>query len=158
LIPQSVTDKYFEYWKTNQEQYYREIEERFAPLPILSLPLMEREVVGIDMLRKTSRELYKDRDPMEIFYSGKTHSFIKKNGQYLLSFDFPYTSKEEISLIKNNDELIVQVGAFRRNINLPKAIAALSVKGAKMENGKLIIKFTAQDNDSTENKVKSNGG
>jgi arsenite/tail-anchored protein-transporting ATPase len=150
MIPQSVTDKYFEYWKTNQEQYFREIEERFAPLPILSLPLMEQEVVGIDMLRKTSRELYKDRNPLEIFYSGKTHSFIKENGQYLLSFDFPYTSKEEISLIKNNDELIVQVGAFRRNINLPKAIAALSVKGAKLEKRKLIIRFAAQDGDTNK--------
>ena len=158
LLPNSVTDKYFEYWKTNQEQYYREIEERFAPLPILSLPLMEQEVVGIDMLRKTSKELYRDRDPMEIFFSGKTHSFIKENGQYLLSFDFPYTSKEEISLIKNNDELIIQVGVFRRNINLPKAIAALSVKGAKLENGKLIIKFAAHEDDTIKNKVKSNGG
>ena len=95
---------------------------------------------------------------MEIFFSGKTHSFIKENGQYLLSFDFPYTSKEEISLIKNNDELIIQVGVFRRNINLPKAIAALSVKGAKLENGKLIIKFAAHEDDTIKNKVKSNGG
>ena len=158
LIPESVTDKYFEYWKTNQEQYYQEIEERFAPLPILSLPLMEQEVVGIDMLRKTSRELYNDRDPVEIFYSGKPHNFIKENGQYILSFDFPYTKKEEISLIKNNDELIVQVGTFRRNINLPKTIAGLSVKGARLENGKLIISFIADDDDISKSKVKSNGG
>jgi arsenite-transporting ATPase len=147
MIPVQVTDKYFEYWKTNQEQYYQEIEDRFTPLPIFSLPLMEQEVVGMDMLKKTSEELFKDRDPMQIFYKGKTHQFTKENGQYILSFDFPYSRKEEISLIKNNDELIVQVGAYRRNINLPKTVASLPVKGAKLEDKKLIIRFAGNDED-----------
>jgi arsenite-transporting ATPase len=51
LIPDRVTDHYFDYWKINQAQYYKEIEERFAPLPVLILPLMEQEVVGLEMLR-----------------------------------------------------------------------------------------------------------
>jgi len=145
IIPETVTDKYFEYWKANQEQYYREIQERFAPLPILSLPLLEREVVGIDMLKKTSDELYKDSDPLAIFHSGRTHDFIKENGQYILSFDFPDTRKEEISVIKNNDELIVQVGAYRRNIHLPKTVVGLDVGGARLEDNKLVIRFEAGD-------------
>jgi arsenite-transporting ATPase len=145
LIPETVTDKYFEYWKANQERYYHEIEERFAPLPILSLPLLEQEVVGIDMLRKTAGELYKDVNPMELFYRGKTHDFVKENGQYILTFDFPYTTKEEISLIKNNDELVVQVGVYRRIINLPRMVAGLAVSGAKLKDRKLIIKFVPGD-------------
>jgi arsenite-transporting ATPase len=145
IIPKEVTDKYFEYWKANQEQYYKEIQERFAPLPILSLPLLEKEVVGIDMLKKTSDELYKDVDPTDIFYKGKTHDFVKENGQYILSFDFPDARKEEISIIKNSDELIVQVGAYRRNIHLPKTITGMEVKGAKLEDKKLTIRFEAEE-------------
>jgi hypothetical protein len=30
LIPKQVTDHYFDFWKTNQEQYYRDIEDRFV--------------------------------------------------------------------------------------------------------------------------------
>jgi arsenite/tail-anchored protein-transporting ATPase len=143
LIPDSVSDHYFDYWKTNQKQYYHEITERFAPLPIFSLPLMEQEVVGLDMLKKTSRELYKDHDPTQIFYHGKAHVFDKKDGCYILSFDFPYSKKEEISLIKNNDELIIQVGAYRRNIVLPRTVVNLEVKSAKFEDQKLVICFEA---------------
>jgi len=146
LIPDSVTDHYFDYWKTNQVQYYKEIEERFAPLPVLSLPLLKQEVVGLEMLKQTAEELYKDHDPAEIFYRGKPHEIEKKNGDYILSFDFPYSQKEEISLIKNNDELIIQVGSYRRNIVLPRTIMNLDVKEAKFENQKLLIKFKSEDN------------
>ena len=158
LIPDSVTDKYFDYWKTNQEQYNREIEERFAPLRILNLPLMEQEVVGIDMLRKTGEELYMDNDPMQLFYTGKTHNFNKVNGQYILSFDLPYSRKEDISLIKNDDELIVQVGTYRRNINLPKTVAALEVQEAKLNDKKLTVRFSAGDSDSKGTDQITKGG
>ncbi|MBN1188550.1 MAG: ArsA family ATPase [Dehalococcoidales bacterium] len=145
LIPDSVSDHYFDYWKTNQRQYYQEIKERFSPLPVLTLPLLEQEVVGLDMLKKTSDELYKDRDPVEIFYHGQVHNFEKKDGHYTLRFDFPYTRKEEISLIKNQDELIVQIGAYRRNIILPRAVVNLEVGAARFEEGRLVIRFNSGD-------------
>jgi arsenite/tail-anchored protein-transporting ATPase len=145
LIPDRVMDHYFDFWKTNQGQNLKEIEERFAPLPVLVLPLMEKEVVGLDMLKKTADKLFTNRDPTEVFYRGKVHKFEKVDGQYLLSFDFPYTRKEEISLIRDNDELIIQVGALRRNIILPKTIVNLPVKEAKLENKKLIIRFAAEE-------------
>jgi arsenite-transporting ATPase len=141
LIPQQVTDRYFDFWKTTQQQYYKDIEERFAPLPVISLPLMEQEVVGVKMLRQTARELYGDRDPNQIFHPGEAQTFEKVNGQFLLSFDFPYSSKEEIDLTRNGDELIVRLGAYRRNIILPRSIASLPVRGARFENGKLVIRF-----------------
>jgi arsenite/tail-anchored protein-transporting ATPase len=146
LIPDTVTDHYFDYWKTNQDKYFKEIGERFAPLPILTLPLLEQEVVGLDMLRKTAKSLYGDRDPTNIFYQGKAHVFEKVDGQYILSFDFPYTRKEEISILKNGDEMIIQVGRYRRNIVLPRTLVNLPVKSAKLEDKKLVIRFTAEEN------------
>jgi len=145
LIPESVTDHYFDYWKANQQQYFQEIIERFDPLPILKLPLLEQEVVGLDMLRKTGRELYKELDPVEIFYRGKSHNFEKQDGHYILSFDFPYTSKEEISLIKKSDELVVQIGAYRRIIALPRMVQSSTVQSARFEDRKLIIRFQAEE-------------
>ena len=148
LIPDSVTDRYFSYWKTNQGQYFREIEERFAPLPVLSLPLLEKEVVGREMLRETARALYGDRDPAGHFYRGKAHEIEKADGHYVLSFDFPYNRKEDISLLRNSDELVVQVGRFRRNIILPRTIVDLPVEGAKMEDGKLVVRFKIKEESS----------
>ena len=100
------------------------------------------------MLRKTAKSLYGDRDPTNIFYQGKAHAFEKEDGQYILSFDFPYTRKEEISILKNGDEMIIQVGRYRRNIVLPRTIVNLPVKSAKLEDKKLVIRFTAEENKS----------
>jgi arsenite-transporting ATPase len=139
-----VTDHYFDYWKVNQAQYYHTIEERFAPLPVLTIPLMEREVVGFDMLRLMADNLYHGRDPTEFFYRGKALQIEKKDGQYTMSFDLPFTSKEEISLVKSGDELIIRVGTYRRTIILPRRLARLPVKGAKFEDKRLVIGFETE--------------
>ena len=141
FLPEKVVDHYFDYWKANQEQYYHSIEESFAPLPILTIPLMEREVVGLDMLRAVADKLYHDHDPTNIFYHGKAHYIEKENGYYTLSFNLPYTSKDEVSLMRNGDELIIHIGAYKRNIILPRTLVNLPVKGAKFENKKLVIRF-----------------
>jgi len=145
FIPENVTDHYFDYWKANQEQYLRSIEERFAPLPIFIIPLMEREVVGFDMLRAVADKLYCDHDPTEFFHHGKVHYIEKEDEHYTLSFDLPYSSKGEISLIRSGDELIIHVGTYRRNIILPRTLVNLTLKGAKFENDKLVIRFDNED-------------
>jgi arsenite-transporting ATPase len=145
LIPQQVTDRYFDFWKANQRENYKDIEERFAPLPIISLPLMEQEVVGVDLLRQTAGTLYGDGDPTRIFHRGKAQTFEKLNGQFLLSFDFPYTSKEDIDITRNGDELIIKLGAYHRNIILPRSIIRLPVESARFENGRLVIRFGEEE-------------
>ena len=152
LIPKEVTDHYFDFWKTNQEQYYKDIEERFAPLPVIGLPLLEQEVVGMDMLKETAKELYGDGDPTQMFYVGKAQNFEKVNGQYLLSFDFPYTTKDEIDLSRNGDELIIRLGPYRRNVVLPRSIVNLKVTGARFEKGKLVVRFGSQERQSVRRK------
>jgi arsenite-transporting ATPase len=150
FIPENVTDHYFDYWKANQEQYLHSIEERFAPLPILIIPLMEREVVGLDMLRAVAEKLYRDHDPTEFFHHGKAHYIEKEDEHYTLSFNLPYSSKDEISLIRSGDELIIHVGSYRRNIILPRTLVNLALKGAKFENNKLVIRFDNEDRHGEE--------
>lgn len=141
FMPETITDHYFDYWKANQEYYYHTIEECFAPLPVLAIPLMEREVVGFDMLRAMAHALYHDQDPTRFFYRGKAHHIEKQNSHYTLSFDLPYTARDEISLVRNGDELIINVGTYRRNIILPRTLVNLPVVGARFDNDKLVIRF-----------------
>jgi arsenite-transporting ATPase len=150
FIPEKVTDHYFDYWKANQEQYLRSIEERFAPLPLLIIPLMEREVVGLDMLRAVADKLYFHHDPTKFFHHGKAHYIEKEDEHYILSFDLPNSSKDEISLIRSGDELIIHVGTYRRNIVLPRTLVNLTLKGAKFENNKLVIRFNNEDRHGEE--------
>ena len=141
LIPAEVADRYFDSWKESQTRYYQVIEECFAPLPILSVPLLEHEVVGMSMLKVMAQALYGDRDPTQLFYRGQAQEIEREDGYYVLTLSLPFVTKSNVSLMRNGDELTVQVGSYRRSIILPRTLAGLPVKEARFEDEKLRIRF-----------------
>ncbi len=141
LIPDEVADRYFDSWKESQTRYYQVIEECFAPLPILSVPLLEQEVVGMSMLKVMAQALYGDRDPAQLFFHGQAQDIASEDGYYVLTLSLPFVTKSDVSLMRNGDELTVQVGSYRRNIILPRTLAGLPVKEAKFEDERLRIRF-----------------
>jgi arsenite-transporting ATPase len=141
VIPGSVSDSYFQTWKVTQARHYHQVEEAFAPLPILKAPLMEQEVVGMAMLERFGEALYGTQDPTAVLYKGQIHDIRHEDGQYVLTLAVPFVSREEISLSQVGDELVVQAGAFKRNIILPRAMAGMESQGAKLEGERLSIRF-----------------
>ena len=141
LIPEEVSDRYFDSWKESQTRHYQVIEECFAPLPILSVPLLEHEVVGMPMLKVMAQALYGDRDPAQLFYHGQAQDIEKEDGYYVLTLSLPFVTKSDVSLVRNGDELLVQVGSYRRNIILPRTLVGLPVEEAKFEDEGLRIRF-----------------
>jgi len=144
LIPDKVNDHYFDFWKKSQSEYYRVIEEGFAPLPISTIPLLEREVVGIPMLEIMADALYGKDDPTKVFFRGQIQNFQKEDKHYTLTLALPFIEKGDISLTRSGDELIVQVGNFKRNIIIPHALAGLTATEASFEESKLRIQFYQQ--------------
>jgi len=145
LLPDRVHDAYFDGWKRQQASYFEMIEEDFAPLPIRSVPLLEQEVVGKEMLRAMAEALFGKEDPAQVFYHGRVHEIEKADGSYILAIPLPFVTKEEISLARSGDELVVQAGRFKRNILLPRALVGLEVRGAKFEGDRLKIRFEGKD-------------
>ena len=141
LISDEIKDPYFDYWKENQIKYYGMIEECFAPVPVLTLPLFEQEIVGMPMLQVMGRTLYGEDDPTKFFFRGQVQSINREGSNYILSLALPFTTKGDISLMKNNNELNIQAGDFRRNIQLPNVLKGLSVAGAKFEDNRLKVRF-----------------
>jgi len=141
LIPAEVEDRYFHTWKVTQEQYIHFIQECFSPLPIFSVPLMEQEVVGLKMLEQVAVALYEDRDPTQFFVRGPVQEVVNEDGRYVLTIALPFVTKEELSVARTGDELLVHAGNFKRNIVLPHLLRGLSAEGAKFEGDKLRITF-----------------
>jgi len=141
LLPDEVKDRYFQAWKGSQKKYHQIIGECFAPLPVFDVPLFGQEVVGIPMLRAMAEALYGDKDPATVFTRGQVQDIHKEDNHYILTLALPFTSKGKVSLLQNGDELTIQVGGFRRNVILPRALIGLSASEAKLEEGKLRIKF-----------------
>jgi len=141
LIPDEVHDRYFRFWKENQSQHYKVIEEGFAPVPIISVPLLEVEVTGMHMLETMADALYGDDDPARLFLKGQVQSFRKEDDHYILTMTLPFIEKGDISLTQGSDELVIRVGDFKRNIVLPHALVGQTATEAKFEDGKLRIRF-----------------
>jgi arsenite-transporting ATPase len=145
LLPENLADDFFHSWKESERKYYQLIEQSFSPIPILKAPLLEQEVVGETRLRTLAQAIYGEQDPVKFFFQGKAQEIQKEDSYYILSLTLPFTTKEQISLTRHGDELIVQIGNFRRNLILPHLLAGLSVKEAKLGNGELKIKFADKE-------------
>jgi len=141
ILPESVNDGYFAGWKESQRKYIEYIDEAFSPLPILNMPLLDQEVVGVDMLRRMARAVYGEADPTRFYYRGQVQTIDKVADGYMLNLKLPFASKEQVSLIHSRDELNVKVGSYRRTVTLPHVLINLKVAEAKMDDYVLRIHF-----------------
>jgi arsenite-transporting ATPase len=85
--------------------------------------------------------IYGDQDPTQVFYMGKAQTIEKLDGDYNLKLPLPFASKESVYLSRYGDELVITIGNFRRNLILPRALAGLEVKRARMDGQMLAITF-----------------
>lgn len=142
VIPNTVTDPYFQAWKDAQKKYKTLIQDSFQPLPIYEAPMFEQEVVGLSMLERVGDSLFKtDHSPTEVKFNGRTQ-YVKKDGdEYIFFLSIPFSNKSELSLNQKGDELIIRAGSVKRNITLPKTLTHLSIQGAKFDEDVLNIRF-----------------
>ncbi|HEY9851447.1 MAG TPA: TRC40/GET3/ArsA family transport-energizing ATPase [Leptolyngbyaceae cyanobacterium] len=141
IIPEEVTDPFFQRWKENQQQYKQEIHDNFLPLPVKEVPLFSEEMCGLAALDRLKDLLYRDEDPTQVYYRETTVRVVQEQNQYILELYLPGIAKNQIQLSKTGDELNVRIGNHRRNLVLPQALAALQPSGAKMEDDYLRIRF-----------------
>lgn len=141
VIPDEVTDPYFEMWKRNQRDNIAYIREAFGELPMFTAPMFSQEITGLEGLRRLGAALYTDRHPEKKQFDGTTHQIREANGIYTLSVPLPFADKEDLDLYRSRDELTLRVGPYRRNIVLPYSLWDLEIEDAKFEHAALNITF-----------------
>jgi arsenite-transporting ATPase len=145
VLPDAARDGYFAAMREDQRRYRALVQEAFAPLPILEAPHFPREVAGIDVLERLGEALYGDRDPAARLSDARTFEMRSVDGgAVLLTLPLPLATKEDVELTHKGEELIVRVGSYRRSLHLPRALRGREVERAKMEDGKLAIRFRAE--------------
>jgi arsenite-transporting ATPase len=146
VLPDSVTDPYFQQWKDLQRENMGLIAEAFGELPVLRAPMLERDVNGMDSLRRVADALYAERNPAEVMSHGTTHKITPdETGKgYRLRVPLPFANKDDMDLYRSADELTLRVGPYRRNIVLPHALWKLEIGDAKFEGSALNIHFVAK--------------
>jgi arsenite-transporting ATPase len=140
-LPEVLADELFRKWRGIHERYAVEVEQSFQPLPIFNVPLFDEEVVGERMLLRAAEAVYGDRDPTDHFYEGSSQRVEKVGSEYVLALKVPFTDREDVSLARQDGELFVTIGNYRREIALPRVLASRGTVGAIIEEGELRVRF-----------------
>lgn len=148
VLPDDVTDPYFDRWRSIQKGHLDVIDEAFADLPRLPLRLFDDEMVGIDRLRFMARELYEGSDPVADFKATSPFRIVDRDGCVTMELEVPFVEKSELDVFRRGNELYVQLGPYRRSFVLPDALHRREVTRAKLDGGTLAVSFSDPDGKS----------
>jgi arsenite-transporting ATPase len=145
LLPDAVSDPWFDAWKATHAEHLESIEAGFAPLPVLKADLAQQELIGLDRLRAFADVLYGDVDAHAVLHSGEPLKVRARGTTRVLSLDLPFADKDDLELGRRDGELLVRVGPHRRAIVLPDSLRKREVGRAKMVDDRLEISFVQGD-------------
>ena len=146
ILPDDVSDPYFDRWREIQTAHLADVDEGFAGTDIRRLRLFEEEMVGVELLRIVADELYGDVDPTERLSEGQALRIEEGDdgGDVELVMTMPFTERGDIDLMRHGDEVFVTVGSYRRSLMLPDSLQRRTIRGAKIHEGELRIVFTLE--------------
>ncbi len=144
VLPDTVTDPYFDRWREIQQEHLDAIDEGFADVAIRRLRLFDEEMVGLDRLRLVGKELYGDQDPTEHFSEGRPFRVDDDpdvEDQVILVLSVPFAETGDVDVLRHADELFVTVGPYRRSLILPDSLKRREVIRARLADGELRVTF-----------------
>ncbi len=124
-----------------QQTYYDIIHQTFTPLPVWDAPYRSHEILGPTALAQLATEIWGETDPTEIFYRGASQQLEKRGDGYVLRLPLPHVELGKVLMTKKGDDLIVEVGNFKRDIALPTVLVPLEATVARLANGALEVVF-----------------
>lgn len=142
VLPDDVTDPYFDRWRAIQKGHLEVVDEAFADLPRLRLRLFDDEMVGVDRLRRMSGELYGESDPIADFEAISPFRIVERDGGVTMELDVPFVEKADLDVFRKGHELYIQLGPYRRSFILPDALHRREVTRARLDGGTLSVAFS----------------
>src|SRR6266700_457706 len=150
IQPGNYQDTFMQEIYGNQEKLRQQIHQTFAPLPIWEVPYYSHEIIGIPQLTDLAQTIFGDQDPTQIFYRGQVQEVTRVGDTYVLRLPLPHVEMDKVLMTKKGDEMIVEIGTFKRDITLPSMLANQEAKLARFVNKALEIHFTAPEEERQE--------
>jgi arsenite-transporting ATPase len=145
VLPEAIEGRFMQSWAAAQQRYQETVREAFTPLPILSLPFADHEIIGRRRLLDAARDLYGSRDPAARLYTGVPQTVKREGRRYVLSLAAPFTERRAVDVLQREDDLVVRVGSYKRTLVLPRSLAGLKATGAHLDGDRLLITFGEED-------------
>lgn len=147
VLPESVTDPYFDRWREIQAGHLETVADGFIGTDIRSLRLFDEEMVGVDLLRVVAEELYGEDDPTDRLSAIDPLRIEDEveSDDVALVLSVPLAEKGDVEVMRHDDELFVTIGPYRRSLVLPDSLKRRTVKRAKLDAGELRVVFTLEE-------------
>jgi len=142
LFPDSVGADYFRDWLVSQQKSLEQILTIFGPIPVRTVNILRDEVIGIDRLSEMGRIIYGGSDPSPILFKETLYQIDQEGEDYILKIKLPFIDKQYVDLFKDEGDLVVRIGSFKRHIFLPRSLANRKPLGAKMNDNMLVVRFS----------------
>jgi arsenite-transporting ATPase len=140
VVPLS-DDPWMSGWASAQAALLGAIRDDVAPLQVLESPYAPGEPVGLDALLAFGEVLYADTDPTDVVPTEELLQVSRDSDGFLLSLSLPLARLEDLVLARSGDDLVVTLGGHRRLLSLPSALRRCTVGGARLVEGRLVVRF-----------------
>ncbi|MFT4048753.1 MAG: ArsA family ATPase [Solirubrobacterales bacterium] len=142
LFPEETEGGYFGSWRKSQQENLAGVRESFEPVPVLTAPYFDEEVVGTEMLTRLSSEIFDAAgDAPAVLFDTIIQDIVIDGDTAELLLTLPFVEKGDIGLNKIGLEVVVRVGDQKRTIMLPSSMTGFKPSGAKVDDGRLRISF-----------------
>ena len=142
LFPEATAEGYFASWRVTQQENLAAVRESFAPVPVLTAPYFDEEVIGAPMLTRLAESIFAERsDAAATLFDTIIQEIAIDGDSAHLLLTLPFVEKGDIGLNKIGLEVVVRVGDQKRTIMLPSSMTGFRPTGAKVEDGRLRVEF-----------------
>src|SRR5207302_9670859 len=98
VFPPEVGDGYFAGRRAVQAQQMELVRSAFAPVPILTAPYFDQEVVGEQMLDRLADAVFAELDAPSLLHDDLSQELMSDNGVAVLRLPIPFVEKADIEL------------------------------------------------------------
>ena len=144
VVPDEAEGRFAEQRRAMQAPYLQDIHAMFDPIPILRVHQFSHEVVGLERLRVMGAQMHATCEPSDRLIDYKPYEIVEVDGGFEFRIPAPFLEKSDASLVRRGDELVIRMGAARRNIVLPRVLARMTHSGARLVDGQLRVRFSAR--------------
>ena len=145
VFPADGADGWRAGWVQAQSERLTEVEEPFAPLPVLLADYRSTEPMGAAALAALAEDVYADRDLLAVPDGPTTQMTLDRlPSGYRLSVWLPLAQRGDVDLVRRGDELVLTVGGHRRVLALPLSLQRATITSAKLAEGLLHVDFAGE--------------
>jgi len=141
LPPEAAREAFFAEMSRTQAERLSEVEQTFAPLPVLRGPLFDDEVTGVDRLVELGRLMFARASPDAVLSTSAPIRFERDGRRYRVEIPLPRVHTDEIDVAMVEEELAITIRGRRRLLALPRQMARLEVESAQLEDSELVVSF-----------------